>query len=239
MPQRARTPSARRRARSTGAAGRCTPPPGPAGRRQDTVPLDEPNEVGLRRLATAARARPGRIMTVVCLPRARAYHDVPPDDEAPPTSTRSAAGSAFGLDLRLGCRPGGPRLDREHHRRGHGGDLLVHAAVGRESGSEAFGQRLPSERMAAPARVLLVVVAAEGGLGLGPRELGLGLYIDLPPVSRAARRALSPSLPMASASWSPGTTTVAPLVSSSTNTSRTRAGESALATNRARSVFHG
>ncbi len=59
------------------------------------------------------------------------------------------------------------------------------------------------------------------------------------PVRRAARRAFSPSLPIASASWSSGTITVASRVSSSTNTSRTRAGESALATKRAGSVFHG
>src|SRR5437016_1565357 len=59
------------------------------------------------------------------------------------------------------------------------------------------------------------------------------------PVRRAARRAFSPSLPIASASWSSGTMTVASLVSSSTKTSRTRAGESAFATKRAGSGFHG
>src|SRR5918999_786281 len=59
------------------------------------------------------------------------------------------------------------------------------------------------------------------------------------PVRRAARRAFRPSLPMASESWSSGTTTVASFVSSSTSTSRTRAGERALATKRAGSGFHG
>ena len=59
------------------------------------------------------------------------------------------------------------------------------------------------------------------------------------PVSRAARRALSPSLPMASESWSSGTITVACMASSSTSTSRTRAGESALATKRAGSSLKG
>src|SRR6184192_4366540 len=59
------------------------------------------------------------------------------------------------------------------------------------------------------------------------------------PVRRAASRALSPSLPIASASWSFGTTTVASRLSSSTKTSRTRAGDSAFAMNRAGSVFHG
>jgi hypothetical protein len=53
------------------------------------------------------------------------------------------------------------------------------------------------------------------------------------PVSRAARRAFWPSRPIASESWSSGTITVACLLASSTSTSRTRAGESALATNRA------
>src|SRR5919201_1772189 len=45
------------------------------------------------------------------------------------------------------------------------------------------------------------------------------------PVSRAARRAFWPSLPIASDSWSSGTITVACLFSSSTSTSRTRAGD--------------
>jgi hypothetical protein len=53
------------------------------------------------------------------------------------------------------------------------------------------------------------------------------------PVRRAARRAFWPSRPMASVSWSSGTMTVAWRPSSSTSTSRTRAGLSALATNRA------
>ena len=53
------------------------------------------------------------------------------------------------------------------------------------------------------------------------------------PVSRAARRAFCPSRPIASESWSSGTITVAWPASSSTRTSRTRAGESALATKRA------
>ena len=53
------------------------------------------------------------------------------------------------------------------------------------------------------------------------------------PVRRAARRAFWPSRPIASESWSSGTITVAWRSSSSTITSRTRAGESALATNRA------
>ena len=59
------------------------------------------------------------------------------------------------------------------------------------------------------------------------------------PVSFAARRAFWPSRPIASESWSSGTITVASLVSSSTRTSRTRAGESALATNRAGSSLWG
>ena len=59
------------------------------------------------------------------------------------------------------------------------------------------------------------------------------------PVSRAARRAFCPSLPIASESWSSGTTTVACLFSSSTSTSRTRAGDSALATKRAGSSLKG
>src|SRR4051795_3597910 len=59
------------------------------------------------------------------------------------------------------------------------------------------------------------------------------------PVRRAARRAFSPSLPIARESWSSGTMTVACLASSSTSTSRTRAGESALATNRAGSPAAG
>ena len=53
------------------------------------------------------------------------------------------------------------------------------------------------------------------------------------PVSRAASRAFWPSRPIASESWSSGTMTVAWLASSSTSTSRTRAGLSALATKRA------
>jgi len=48
-----------------------------------------------------------------------------------------------------------------------------------------------------------------------------------------------PSLPIASASWSSGTTTVASLPSSSRYTSRTRAGDRAFATKRAGSLFHG
>jgi hypothetical protein len=59
------------------------------------------------------------------------------------------------------------------------------------------------------------------------------------PVSRCARRAFMPSLPIASASWSSGTTTVASRASSSRYTSRTRAGDSAFATKRAGSGFHG
>ena len=59
------------------------------------------------------------------------------------------------------------------------------------------------------------------------------------PVRRAARRAFWPSRPIASESWSSGTMTVAWRVSSSTSTSRTRAGESALATNRAGSSLYG
>ncbi len=59
------------------------------------------------------------------------------------------------------------------------------------------------------------------------------------PVSRAARRAFCPSRPMARESWSSGTITVASLVSSSTSTSRTRAGESAFATKRAGSSLNG
>jgi hypothetical protein len=53
------------------------------------------------------------------------------------------------------------------------------------------------------------------------------------PVRRAARRAFWPSRPIASDSWSSGTITVACLPASSTSTSRTRAGDSALATKRA------
>src|SRR6476620_2529236 len=52
------------------------------------------------------------------------------------------------------------------------------------------------------------------------------------PVSRAASRAFWPSRPIASDSWSSGTITVACLPASSTSTSRTRAGDSAFATNR-------
>ena len=59
------------------------------------------------------------------------------------------------------------------------------------------------------------------------------------PVSRWARRAFRPSLPIASDSSPSGTTTVAWRSSSSTYTSRTLAGASALATNRAGSSFHG
>ena len=53
------------------------------------------------------------------------------------------------------------------------------------------------------------------------------------PVSFAARRAFCPSRPIASESWSSGTITVAWRSSSSTSTSRTRAGLRALATKRA------
>ena len=53
------------------------------------------------------------------------------------------------------------------------------------------------------------------------------------PVSRAASRAFWPSRPIASESWSSGTITVAWRLASSTMTSRTRAGDSALATKRA------
>src|SRR5438874_2227770 len=59
------------------------------------------------------------------------------------------------------------------------------------------------------------------------------------PVNRAARRAFWPSRPIASESWSSGTITVACLASSSTSTSRTRAGESAFATKRAGSSLCG
>ncbi len=59
------------------------------------------------------------------------------------------------------------------------------------------------------------------------------------PVRRAARRAFWPSRPIASESWSSGTITVAWRSSSSTITSRTRAGESALATKRAGSSLWG
>src|SRR5665809_114359 len=59
------------------------------------------------------------------------------------------------------------------------------------------------------------------------------------PVRRAARRAFCPSLPIASESWSSGTITVACFASSSTSTSRTQPGESALATKRAGSSLTG
>ena len=59
------------------------------------------------------------------------------------------------------------------------------------------------------------------------------------PVSLAARRAFWPSRPIASDNWSSGTITVACMLSSSTRTSRTRAGASAFAMNRAGSSFHG
>ena len=59
------------------------------------------------------------------------------------------------------------------------------------------------------------------------------------PVRRAARRAFWPSRPMASESWSSGTTTVAWLVVVVDETSRTRAGDSALATKRAGSSLYG
>src|SRR3954453_19071645 len=59
------------------------------------------------------------------------------------------------------------------------------------------------------------------------------------PVRRAAKRAFRPSRPIASDSWSSGTTTVACFDSSSTSTSRTRAGDSALAMKRAGSSLNG
>ena len=59
------------------------------------------------------------------------------------------------------------------------------------------------------------------------------------PVSRAARRAFCPSLPIASESWSSGTTTVACLFSSSTSTSRTRAGRQRLGDEAGRLVVEG
>jgi hypothetical protein len=59
------------------------------------------------------------------------------------------------------------------------------------------------------------------------------------PVSLAASRAFSPSRPIASDSWSSGTTTVACFDSSSTSTSRTRAGDRALAMKRAGSSLKG
>ena len=102
-----------------------------------------------------------------------------------------------------------------------------------------FGQRLPVERTAAQRPVnssSAPLPAASASLRANSVSETMSTF---QPVRRAARRAFKPSLPIASDSWSSGTTTVASMVSSSTSTSRTRAGESALATNRAGSGFQG
>ena len=70
------------------------------------------------------------------------------------------------------------------------------------------------EDRGAAARVVLVVgvAAAEGRLGLGLRRTRCSDWMSIfQPVSRVASRAFMPSLPIASASWSSGTTTVASL----------------------------
>ena len=57
----------------------------------------------------------------------------------------------------------------------------------REPGRAAFGQRLPFERTASSGpRILALIVAAEGRLGLRLRELRVGLDVDLP-AGEAAR----------------------------------------------------
>ena len=79
-------------------------------------------------------------------------------------------------------------------------------------GSAAFGQRLPFESTAAqrPDELLAVLGAGVGGLGLRLRELRARTGCRSSSRSGAsARRAFRPSLPIASASWSFGTMTVA------------------------------
>ncbi len=88
-----------------------------------------------------------------------------------------------------------------------------------EPGSDAFGQRLPFESTAAhrpetsfsspgspPPK------AASASCCANSVSEVMSIF---QPVRRAARRAFMPSLPIASASWSSGTTTVASLPSSS------------------------
>jgi hypothetical protein len=72
-----------------------------------------------------------------------------------------------------------------------------------------FGQRLPVESNATQRPENSSSCAAERRIGLGARELVSDWMSIFQPVSRAARRAFRPSLPIASASWSSGTTTVA------------------------------
>src|SRR6266511_2084278 len=93
-----------------------------------------------------------------------------------------------------------------------------------EPGSAVFGQRLPLVRIAAQ-RPENSSSAPPNAASASVRANSVSETMSIfQPVSRAARRAFRPSLPMASESWSSGTTTVASFVSSSTSTSRADAG---------------
>ena len=88
-----------------------------------------------------------------------------------------------------------------------------------EPGSAAFGQRLPFESTAAqrPEKSFSSPgspppKAASASCWANSVSVTMSIF---QPVRRAARRAFIPSLPIASASWSSGTTTVASLPSSS------------------------
>ena len=97
----------------------------------------------------------------------------------------------------------------------------------------ALGQRLPVRRIAAQRDTPASVSSPNSSDSSSRANVDSLLMSMCHPVRRAASRAFMPSRPIDSDSWSSGTMTVACRFSSSTSTSRTRAGESAFATYRA------
>src|SRR6185436_10892009 len=116
---------------------------------------------------------------------------------------------------------GGARLDDLVAEILAGGFALGELLVGRDAAEARAGQRRVRAALAvredrdAAAREVVAVGAGEGSLGLGLRELRVRLDVDLPARQARGESGVRPSLPIASASWSSGTTTVASLVSSS------------------------
>src|SRR4029453_15915206 len=84
----------------------------------------------------------------------------------------------------------------------------------RVPGIAAFGQRFPLERIAAqrPEKSSPASPPAKAAPASAAANSASDWMSTFHPVRRAARRAFKPSLPIASASWSSGTMTVASLV---------------------------
>src|SRR4030095_6171755 len=189
---------------------------------QFAIVRDEPDQLVLRSLLSAADARSNRVVDLSQraprFPRLRSRAQPPalgpaslPPVRTPPRPRHRRPGRPP-----RPSRPA-PRAPRERDARGWRRSGGPGAA---RSGSASPWERLPATRPEKSSPASPPAKAASASAAANSASDWMSTFH---PVRRAARRAFRPSLPMASASWSSGTITVASFVSSSTSTSRTRA----------------